>query len=100
MEKRRSLEVTAPTGNPAQNAPAPRARPSQMTGSRRTAMRIMTRKSVGVVAVYEQDPTVENSGTRALVFESGKGTTRVEQFPADWQRLSEEELAALRRAAR
>jgi hypothetical protein len=95
MEKRRSLEITAPTGV----SPAPKARPSQMMGSRRTAMRIMNRKSVGVVAVYEQDPPVDNPNARALVFESAKGLTRLVEFPADWQRLSEEELAAIRRTA-
>lgn len=97
MEKRRSLEITAPT---ASTVPPPRtARPSQTMGSRRTAMRIMNRKSVGVVAVYEQDPTVDNAGGRMLVFESSKALARLVNFPADWQKLSDDELAALRRNA-
>jgi len=77
--------------------PAPRA--SQMIGTRRTAMRVMHRKSVGVVAVYEQDPVAAASGSRALVFESPKGVVRLEHFPSEWQRLTDDELTQIRRAA-
>ena len=63
MEHRKSLEITAPSAQP---APVP-ARPSQAlrqtTGARRTAMRIMQRKSTGITAVYEQDPLATQAGS-------------------------------------
>lgn len=87
MEQRRSSETRAP-------------RLSETLGGRRTAMRMMHRKSTGMTAVYEQDPTAQDAGARTLVFESVvAGTTRVAQFPENWSRLSDDELAALRRAA-
>jgi hypothetical protein len=60
-------------------------------------MRVMQRKSVGMVAVYEQDPPT--GGERVLVFESPMFTTKVAHFPAEWQRLTDDELSNLRRAA-
>lgn len=98
MEHRKSLEITAP----AQPAQQPRrvSRPSRVVdarGTRRTMMRIMQRKSVGMVAVYEQDPVA--GGARALVFESPSFTTRVENYPSEWQRLTDDELTRLRREA-
>lgn len=100
MEHRRSLEITAPTAPAAQ--PRRTSRPSRVVdvrGTRRTMMRIMQRKSVGMVAVFEQDPTAGNAGTRMLVFESPTFTTRVTNYPADWQRMTDDELSQLRRAA-
>ena len=85
MEHRNSREVAAPG--------------RKTLGTRRTAMRVMHRKSVGVMAVYEQDPIAAESGTRMLVFESPSLCTRVVNFPAEWQRLSDEELVAIRRAS-
>ncbi len=73
--------------------PAPR----RTLGARRTKMRVMHRISVGIVAVYEQDPPPDN-GQRALVFEASSVCTRVESFPEDWQRLSDDELTALRKS--
>lgn len=67
------------------------------TGDRRTAMRLMQRKSQGLVAVYEQDPETPDDSSRKLVFESRVQCTRVSQFPAEWQRLSDDELVALQR---
>ena len=61
-------------------------------------MRMMHRKSQGIVAVYEQDPTAAEAGTRNLVFESVTSCTRVENFPSEWQRLSDDDLAAIRKA--
>jgi hypothetical protein len=71
----------------------------QTMGTRRTAMRVMNRKSVGIVAVYEQDPAATDVGTRTLVFETTSACLRVRDFPAEWQRLTDEELAAIRHAA-
>lgn len=85
MEQRNSREIVAPN-------------PRQTLGTRRTAMRMMHRKSQGLVAVYEQDPTAAEAGTRKLVFESLTSCTRIENFPSEWHRLSDEELAAIRRA--
>ena len=84
MEQRNSREIATPSTR-------------HNTGARRTAMRMMHRKSQGLVAVYEQDPTAAEAGTRRLVFESLTSCTRVDSFPSEWQRLSDDELAALRR---
>jgi hypothetical protein len=98
MDHRNSLEITAPV------VPIPDGarRPSRVVdarGTRRTMMRVMQRKSVGTVVVYEQDPNVDTAGKRALVFESTDFRTRVENFPADWQRLTDDELSKLRHSA-
>jgi hypothetical protein len=85
MEQRKSQEIVALN-----------ARTTQ--GTRRTAMRVMHRKSQGIVAVYEQDPTAADAGTRKLVFETGKERAQLTSFPLEWQRLSDDELIALRRA--
>lgn len=86
MEQRRSKEM-----------PLPDARSTR--GTRRTALRVMHRKSVGMMAVYEQDPTVAESGARTLVFECPNENKRTSEFPNEWYRLTDDELAALRRAA-
>jgi hypothetical protein len=77
------------------------AAPSTRTtaGFRRVAMRVMQRKSQGIVAVYEQDPTVADAGKRSLVFETPKCCTRVSQFPDGWQRLSDDELVEIQHKA-
>lgn len=82
--QRNSREITAPS-------------PRTTAGFRRTAMRVMQRKSQGIVAVYEQDPTVADAGKRSLVFETPKACTRVTHFPESWQRLSDDELIALQK---
>jgi hypothetical protein len=96
MEHRKSLEITAPATPAAPRSP----RPSQVVdvrGTKRTMMRVMQRKSVGMMAVYEQDAPAGSS--RTLVFESPTLCVRVEHYPKEWQRLSDDELATLRRAA-
>ena len=60
-------------------------------------MRVMHRKSCGIMAVYEQDPVATEAGKRTLVFESPASCTRVANFPEEWQRLSDDELATIRR---
>lgn len=86
MENRKSQEVRA-------------QRMNQTMGTRRTQMRVMQRKSVGIVAVYEQDPIASEAGSRTLVFESPTVKVRLTNFPAEWQRLSDDQLSELRRAA-
>lgn len=66
-------------------------------GSRRTAMRLMQRKSQGLVAVYEQDPETPDTSERTLVFESRSHKVAVSHFPPEWQRLSDDELVAIQR---
>lgn len=68
-------------------------------GARRTRLRVMHRKSQGIVAVYEQDPVAADAGARILVFETPAKCTKIAQFPAEWQRLSDDELVALQRSA-
>lgn len=82
---------------PSQELRAPSARST--LGARRTKMRVLHRKSQGIVAVYEQDPTADEVGARTLVFESPAKCVRLSQFPAEWQRLSDDELVAIQRAA-
>lgn len=60
-------------------------------------MKVLQRKSQGVVLVYELEPMVVNAGPRLLVFESVKSVTQVENFPDDWRRLSDDELIAISR---
>jgi hypothetical protein len=98
MERRRSLEITAPSSPPVRRTSRP-TRAVDVRASRRTMMRIMQRKSVGMVAVFEQDPVAGNAGSRVLVFESPTFTTRVTDYPAEWQRMTDDELSQLRRAA-
>ena len=93
---RKSLEITAPTAPAVERSPRP-SRVVDARGTRRTMMRVMQRKSVGMIAVYEQDAPA--GATRTLVFESPTFSTRVEHYPAEWQRLTDDELAQLRRAA-
>lgn len=100
MDGRNSLEITAPV-MPAVPPPENAKRASRAVdarGTRRTMMRVMQRKSVGMVAVFEQDPGA-GATQRTLVFESPTFCTRVTNFPAEWQRMTDDELAALRRAA-
>ena len=94
MDGRRSLEITAPV-MPAVPPPRRTSRAIDSRGTKRTMMRVMQRKSVGMVAVYEQDPPA--GGARALVFESATFNIRVTNYPAEWQRLTDDELTVLRR---
>jgi hypothetical protein len=66
-------------------------------GNRRTAMKVLHRKSQGMVLVYELEPTVVNAGPRLLVFESVKATKQLEIFPDNWRALSDDDLIALSR---
>jgi hypothetical protein len=78
------------------NSNAGTTAPRQTLGARRLKMRVMRRPSVGIVAVYEQEPPLMGNGKRALVFESARVCTRVLDYPDDWQRLSDDELSAIR----
>jgi hypothetical protein len=86
MDQRKSREIPA--------LPAPDL------GKRRTQMRVLHRKSQGIVAVYEQDPIAVEKGARTLVFETPASCTKVAQFPSEWQRLSDDELVRIQREGR
>lgn len=65
-------------------------------GGRRAAMRVVTDRLNGMVVVYEQDSTSLEAGSRTLVMETQTGMFRLEEFPDDWRRLSDEALLSLR----
>jgi hypothetical protein len=65
-------------------------------GGRRAAMRVVMDRLNGMVVVYESDSTVLEAGPRTLVFETQTGVSRLERFPEDWRRMSDEALLALR----
>lgn len=65
-------------------------------GGRRAAMRVLMDSLNGMIVIYEQDSTSLESGPRTLVFESTSGTIRLEQFPEEWRRMSDDALLALR----
>lgn len=56
-------------------------------------MRVVMDRLNGMVVVFEQDLA---AGQRELVFETQSGLFRLEKFPDDWRRLSDEELLSLR----
>jgi hypothetical protein len=60
-------------------------------------MKVLQRKSQGMVLVYELEPTIVNAGPRLLVFESVKAVKQLERFPDDWRKMSDDELIALSR---
>ena len=65
-------------------------------GGRRAAMRVVMDRLNGMVIVYEQDATTIEGGPRNLVFESTSGVIRLDEFPADWRRMGDDALLALR----
>ena len=66
-------------------------------GGRRAAMRVV-QAGTRMVVVYEQDPMSLDQGSRTLVFESGDSIVRLAQYPADWRKMKDDELLALRKA--
>lgn len=65
-------------------------------GGRRAAMRVVMDRLNGMIVVYEQDTTTSPDGPRQLVFESTTGMIRLDAYPEEWRRLSDEGLLALR----
>lgn len=72
------------------------ARERTTIGGRRAAMRVVMDRLNGMVIVYEQDMTNIPGGPRVLVFESTSGAVRLDAYPEDWRRMSEDALLALR----
>lgn len=62
--------------------------------SRRVAMRVI-QNGQQMLAVYEMDP-VHPGEPRSLVFEAPDSWIRVDEFPGDWHRMSDDELLSLR----
>ena len=65
-------------------------------GGRRAAMRVVMDRLNGMVIVYEQDTTSLEGGPRNLVFESTSGVVRLDAYPEDWRRMTDDALLALR----
>lgn len=65
-------------------------------GGRRAAMRVVMDRLNGMVIVYEQEMTSFEAGPRNLVFESTTGVVRLDVFPDDWRRMSDDALLGLR----
>ena len=59
-------------------------------------MRVVMDRLNGMVIVYEQDATTVEGGPRNLVFEAPSGVIRLDSFPEDWRRLTDDALLALR----
>lgn len=72
----------------------PDERGSARAPSRRVAMRVI-QNGLQMMAVFEMDP-VRPGEARALVFEATDSWIRIDDFPADWHRLPDDELLALR----
>ena len=66
---------------------------ARASGSRRCTMRVL-KDGEGMVLVYEAEPAA-NAGPRSLVFESGKGRFRLDQYPQTWRIMSDHELLSL-----
>ena len=67
---------------------------ARASGSRRHTMRVVKDTDGGMVLVYEADPATP-AGSRTLVFESGTGRHRLDQYPSDWRRMGDRELLSL-----
>ena len=65
-------------------------------GYRRCAMRLIRDRNQGMILVYELEPSVADAGPRKLMFESKEWCARLEHYPAEWRRLADDELLALR----
>lgn len=64
--------------------------------SQRYAMRVIHEDGRGVVLVYETGFTSSANGPRTLVFEWANASAELAQYPAEWRKLGDEELLALR----
>lgn len=69
-------------------------RPSR--ASQRYAMRVIHEDGRGVVLVYETGMTSSGNAPRMLVFEWANASAELAQYPADWRKLGDDELLALR----
>ena len=64
-------------------------------GNRRATMKMIRDAVLGMVIVYELDPSKNENGPPTLVFETQGTRVRLTTFPDDWRRMDEKELIAL-----
>ena len=85
---------------PHENSPETRAPDSRVTvGNRRCAMRMLRDPNQGMVLVYETEPAAGVSEPASLVFETGSWRVRLEHYPPEWRRMSDQALLDLRSPA-
>ena len=71
----------------------------QSRASQRFAMRVIHEEGRGVVLVYETAASSSANAPRTLVFEWANASAELAHFPADWRKLGDDELLALRGGA-
>lgn len=59
-------------------------------------MRMIRDPLHGMVLVYQMEPTPEEHGPPALVMETGQWCVRLDDYPANWRDLKDDELLRLR----
>jgi hypothetical protein len=69
--------------------------PDRAPAHRRTTMRVIRQTGQPMVLIYESEPSAATPGARALVFESGQWSTKIDQYPPDWRYLADDELLRL-----
>lgn len=69
---------------------------SRTTQNRRVAMRMIRDPLQGMVLVYQLEPTAQDHRPPALVMETGEWCVKLEDFPANWRELKDDELLKLR----
>ena len=62
-------------------------------------MRMLRDPNQGMVLVYETEPAAGVRETSSLVFETGSWRARVEHYPPEWRKMSDQELLDLRSPA-
>jgi len=65
-------------------------------GNRRQAMRMIRDPLQGMVLVYQMEPAPNEAGHSALILETGEWCVRLEDYPANWRELADDELLKLR----
>lgn len=48
-----------------------------------------------MILIYESEPSASMPGSRALIFESGRWSTHIDDYPPDWRFLADDELLRL-----
>lgn len=94
-----STPESTPQGTPGSTTEQRAAVARTPAGYRRCAMRLIRNEQLGMVLVYELEPSVADAGPRSLVFESGQWSMRLEHYPAEWRRLPDDELLKMRELA-
>ena len=80
---------------PQEGTPPRQSAADASRGKRRRAMRVIYDQNRMMILVYEVEPAVGESGPHTLVFEWGKSTAELENFPSYWKDLSDDGLLQL-----